>query len=198
MKVRIGINGFGRIGRLVLRQGINRPDVEFVAVNDLGADPEYMAYLLKYDTMHGRFPGEVRAEGEYLIVNEHKIRVFTKSNPAEIPWGEVGADYVVESTGVFTDQEKMQGHLQGGAKKVVLSAPPKDDTPIFVMGVNHTGYEPSMNMVSNASCTTNCLAPLAKVLHDTFGIKEGLMTTVHSVTGTQKTVDSASKKDWRG
>ena len=198
MKVRIGINGFGRIGRLVLRQGINRPDVEFVAVNDLGADPEYMAYLLKYDTMHGRFPGEVRAEGEYLIVNEHKIRVFTKSNPAEIPWGEVGADYVVESTGVFTDQEKMQGHLQGGAKKVVLSAPPKDDTPIFVMGVNHTGYEPSMNVVSNASCTTNCLAPLAKVLHDTFGIKEGLMTTVHSVTGTQKTVDSASKKDWRG
>lgn len=198
MKVRIGINGFGRIGRLVLRQGINRPDVEFVAVNDLGADPEYMAYLLKYDTMHGRFPGEVRAEGEYLIVNDHKIRVFTKSNPAEIPWGEVGADYVVESTGVFTDREKMQGHLQGGAKKVVLSAPPKDDTPIFVMGVNHTGYEPTMNMVSNASCTTNCLAPLAKVLHDTFGIKEGLMTTVHSVTGTQKTVDSASKKDWRG
>ena len=198
MKVRIGINGFGRIGRLVLRMGINRPDVEFVAVNDLGADPEYMAYLFKYDTMHGRFPGEVRAEGEYLLVNDHKIRVFTKSNPAEIPWGEVGVDYVVESTGVFTDQEKMQGHLQGGAKKVVLSAPPKDDTPMFVMGVNHTGYKPSMNMVSNASCTTNCLAPLAKVLHDTFGIKEGLMTTVHSVTGTQKTVDSASKKDWRG
>ena len=198
MKVRIGINGFGRIGRLVLRMGLDRPDVDFVAVNDLGADPEYMAYLFKYDTVHGRFPGEVRAEGEYLIVNDHKIRVFTKANPAEIPWGEVGADYVVESTGVFTDREKMQGHLQGGAKKVVLSAPPKDDTPIFVMGVNHTSYESSMTMVSNASCTTNCLAPLAKVLHDTFGMKEGLMTTVHSMTGTQKTVDSASKKDWRG
>lgn len=198
MKVRIGINGFGRIGRLVLRMGLGRPGVEFVAVNDLGADPEYMAYLFKYDTMHGRYPGEVRAEGEYLIVDDHKIRVFTKSDPAEIPWGQVGADYVVESTGVFTDGEKMQGHLKGGAKKVVLSAPPRDDTPIFVMGVNHEDYKPSMDMVSNASCTTNCLAPLAKVLHDTFGIKEGLMTTVHSVTGTQKTVDSASRKDWRG
>ncbi len=196
--MKIGINGFGRIGRLVLRMGSMRPDVEFVAVNDLGADPEYMAYLLKYDTMHGRFPGQVRAEGDYLLVNDHKIRVFQQANPADIPWGEVGADYVVESTGVFTDQEKMKGHLLGGAKKVILSAPPKDDTPIFVMGVNHEKYDKSMQMVSNASCTTNCLAPLAKVLHDTFGIKEGLMTTVHATTGTQKTVDTASKKDWRG
>ncbi len=198
MKVKIGINGFGRIGRLVLRQGISRPDVEFVAINDFGADPEYMAYLLQYDTMHGRFPGEVRAEGDFLIVNGQKIQVFQKANPAEIPWGQVGADYVVESTGQFTDKEKMAGHLEGGAKKVVLSAPPKDDTPIFVMGVNHTDYNSTMTVVSNASCTTNCLAPLAKVLHDTFGIKEGLMTTVHAITGTQRTVDSASKKDWRG
>lgn len=198
MKVKIGINGFGRIGRLVLRQGINRPDVEFVAINDLGADPEYMAYMFKYDTMHGRFDGEVFADGDCLVVNGKRIRVFQEANPAQIPWGQVGADYVVESTGQFTDKSKMQGHLDGGAKKVILSAPPKDDTPIFVMGVNHTSYDPSMTMVSNASCTTNCLAPLAKVLHENFGIKEGLMTTVHSITGTQRTVDSASKKDWRG
>lgn len=198
MKVKIGINGFGRIGRLVLRQGINRPDVEFVAINDLGADPEYMAYMFKYDTVHGRFDGEVFADGDCLVVNGHKIRIFQETNPAQIPWGQVGADYVVESTGQFTEQSKMQGHLDGGAKKVVLSAPPKDDTPIFVMGVNHTAYNSDMKMVSNASCTTNCLAPLAKVLHENFGIKEGLMTTVHSITGTQRTVDSASKKDWRG
>ena len=198
MKVKIGINGFGRIGRLVLRNGINRPNVEFVAINDLGADPEYMAYMFKYDTMHGRFDGEVYAEGDYLVVNGQKIRIFQESDPAKIGWDAVGADYVVESTGVFTSSDKMQAHLAGGAKKVVLSAPPKDDTPIFVMGVNHTSYDKCMTMVSNASCTTNCLAPLAKVLHDTFGIKEGLMTTVHSTTGTQKTVDSASKKDWRG
>lgn len=198
MKVKIGINGFGRIGRLILRQGINRPDVEFVAINDLGADPEYMAYMFKYDTMHGRFEGEVFADGDCLVVNGQKIRVFQEANPAQIPWGQVGADYVVESTGQFTDQSKMKGHLDGGAKKVVLSAPPKDDTPIFVMGVNHTSYNSEMKMVSNASCTTNCLAPLAKVLHENFGIKEGLMTTVHSITGTQRTVDSASKKDWRG
>lgn len=198
MKVRIGINGFGRIGRLVLRQGINRPDVEFVAINDLGADPEYMAYMFKYDSMHGRFDGEVFADGDFLVVNGHKIRVFQEANPAQIPWGQAGADYVVESTGQFTEQNKMHGHLDGGAKKVILSAPPKDDTPIFVMGVNHTDYNRGMNMVSNASCTTNCLAPLAKVLHENFGIKEGLMTTVHSITGTQRTVDSASKKDWRG
>lgn len=198
MKVKIGINGFGRIGRLVLRQGINRPDVEFVAINDLGADPKYMAYMFKYDTMHGRFDGEVFADGDYLVVNGRKIRIFQEANPALIPWGEVGAEYVVESTGQFTDQGKMQGHLDGGAKKVVLSAPPKDNTPIFVMGVNHTSYHSEMKMVSNASCTTNCLAPLAKVLHENFGIKEGLMTTVHSITGTQRTVDTASKKDWRG
>jgi len=198
MKVKIGINGFGRIGRLVLRQGMNRPDVEFVAINDMGADPEYMAYLFKYDTVHGRFSGEVYAEGDCLVINGHKIRVFQKANPAEIPWGEVGADYVVESTGQFTEKSKMQLHLEGGAKKVVLSAPPKDDTPIFVMGVNHETYTKDMTMVSNASCTTNCLAPLAKVINDNFGIREGLMTTVHAMTGTQRTVDSASKKDWRG
>ncbi len=198
VKVKIGINGFGRIGRLVLRQGINRPNVEFVAINDLGADPEYMAYLLKYDSVHGRFNGEVKADGDYLIVNGQKIKIFQESNPANIPWGEIGAEYVVESTGQFTDSTKMQGHLDGGAKKVVLSAPPKDDTPIFVMGVNEKDYSSSMTMVSNASCTTNCLAPLAKVIHDAYGIKEGLMTTVHSVTGTQKTVDSASRRDWRG
>ena len=198
MKVKIGINGFGRIGRLVLRNGVNRPGVEFVAINDLGADPEYMAYMFKYDTMHGRFDGEVYADGDYLVVNGQKIRVFQEADPAKIGWGQVGADYIVESTGVFTSSDKMRAHLDGGAKKVVLSAPPKDDTPIFVMGVNHTFYDKSMDMVSNASCTTNCLAPLAKVLHDTFGIKEGLMTTVHATTGTQKTVDSASNKDWRG
>ena len=198
MKIRIGINGFGRIGRLVLRQGILRPDVEFVAINDLAADPEYMAYLFKYDSVHGQFPGEVRAEGDCLIIAGKKIRVFQESSPAKIPWGEVGADYVVESTGVFTDGEKMKGHLEGGAKKVILSAPSKDDTPMFVMGVNHHTYTKDLTMVSNASCTTNCLAPLAKVLNDNFGIKEGLMTTVHSVTGTQKTVDTASQRDWRG
>jgi len=198
MKVKIGINGFGRIGRLVLRQGLRCPDVEFVAINDLGAEPEYMAYMFKYDTVHGRFDGEVRAEGDDLLINGKRIRVFQKANPAEIPWGEVGADYVVESTGQFTEGTKMRGHIEGGAKKVILSAPPKDDTPIFVMGVNHESYRSEMDLVSNASCTTNCLAPLAKVLHEAFGIKEGLMTTVHAMTGTQRTVDSASKKDWRG
>lgn len=198
MKVKIGINGFGRIGRLVLRQGLRCPDVEFVAINDLGADPDYMAYMFKYDTVHGRYPGEVSAEGDCLVVDGHKIRIFEKANPAEIPWGEVGAEYVVESTGQFTEAAKMRAHLAGGAKKVILSAPPKDDTPIFVMGVNHENYRSDMDLVSNASCTTNCLAPLAKVLHETFGIREGLMTTVHAMTGTQRTVDSASKKDWRG
>lgn len=198
MKVKIGINGFGRIGRLVLRQGLRCPDVEFVAINDMGAEPDYMAYMFKYDSVHGRFDGEVCADGDYLIINDQKIRVFSESTPANIPWGAVGADFVVESTGVFTDKEKMRGHLEAGAKHVVLSAPPKDDTPIFVMGVNHENYTPDMTMVSNASCTTNCLAPLAKVLHEHFGIKEGLMTTVHAMTGTQRVVDSASKKDWRG
>lgn len=198
MKVKIGINGFGRIGRLVLRQGLRCPDVEFVAINDLGADPEYMAYMFKYDTVHGRYPGEVSSEGDCLVVDGHKIRIFQQANPAEIPWGEVGADYVVESTGQFTEAAKMRAHLEGGAKKVILSAPPKDDTPIFVMGVNHESYRSDMDLVSNASCTTNCLAPLAKVLHEAFGIREGLMTTVHAMTGTQRTVDSASKKDWRG
>ncbi len=198
MKVTIGINGFGRIGRLVLRQGLKQEDVEFLAINDPGADPAYMAYMFKYDSVHGKFDGDVHAEDDCLVINGHKIKVFQKMNPAEIPWGETGVDYVVESTGIFTDSEKMAAHLQGGAKKVILSAPPKDNTPIFVMGVNHQGYTKDMNMVSNASCTTNCLAPLAKVIHEAFGIKEGLMTTVHAMTGTQKTVDSASKRDWRG
>lgn len=198
MNIKIGINGFGRIGRLVLRQGIARPEVSFVAINDLGADPAYMAYLFKYDSIHGTYPGSVQAEGDALVIDGKRIRVFQESEPAKIPWGDVGADYVVESTGVFTTAEKMQGHIAGGAKKVILSAPPKDDTPMFVMGVNHDSYRKELTFVSNASCTTNCLAPLAKVLHDNFGIKEGLMTTVHATTGTQKTVDSASKKDWRG
>ncbi len=198
MKVSIGINGFGRIGRLVLRQGLARPDVQFQAINDPGGDPEYLAYLFKYDSVHGRYPGTVRAEGDYLIIDEHKIRVFGVTDPAEIPWGSVGAEYVVESTGLFTTTEKMRAHIAAGAKKVVLSAPPKDDTPIFVMGVNHESYRPDMDFVSNASCTSNCLAPLAKGGHDKFGIVEGLMTTVHAMTGTQRVVDSPSKKDWRG
>lgn len=198
MKVKVGINGFGRIGRLVLRQGLRCPDVEFVAINELGADPAYMAYMLRYDSVHGRFDGEIAVEGDNLVINGQTIRIFQEAKPENIPWGSVGADYVVESTGQFTDAEKMRGHLKGGAKKVVLSAPPKDDTPIFVMGVNHEAYRKDMDLVSNASCTTNCLAPLAKVLHESFGIKEALMTTVHAMTGTQRTVDSASKKDWRG
>ena len=198
MKATIGINGFGRIGRLVLRQGLKNQNVAFLAINELGADPEYMAYMFKYDSVHGRYPGTVTAEGDYLVIDGQKIRIFSCANPAEIPWGAFGVDYVVESTGVFTEAAKMRGHIEGGAKKVILSAPPKDDTPIFVMGVNHMEYKAEMDMVSNASCTTNCLAPLAKVLHESFGIKEGLMTTVHAMTGTQRVVDSASKKDWRG
>lgn len=198
MGMKVGINGFGRIGRLVLRLGVERPDVEFVGINSHSQTPDYMAYLLKYDSVHGRFQGEVSWEGDDLIVNGRRIRVFHCELPEEIPWGSVGAEYVVESTGKFTTAEKMKGHLVGGAKKVLLTAPSKDDTPMFVMGVNNTSYDKSMDFVSNASCTTNCLAPVAKVLHDAFGIKEGLMTTVHSITGSQKTVDGTSKKDWRG
>ncbi len=198
MSVKIGINGFGRIGRLVLRTGIGRPGVEFVGINSHSQTPDYMAYLLKYDSVHGQFHGQVDSDENHLIVNGHKIRVFRCETPGEIPWHEVEADYIVESTGKFTDRAKMQGHLDAGAKKVILTAPAKDDTPLFVMGVNNTSYDPSMDFVSNASCTTNCLAPLAKVLHDEFGIVQGLMTTVHSITGTQKTVDGTSKKDWRG
>ena len=198
MGMKVGINGFGRIGRLVLRLGAQRPDVEFVGINSHSQTPDYMAYLLKYDSVHGRFSGEVDWDGDDLIVNGRRIRVFHCELPEEIPWGSVGAEYIVESTGKFTTADKMRGHLLGGAKKVVLTAPSKDDTPMFVMGVNNTSYDKSMDFVSNASCTTNCLAPLAKVLHDSFGIREGLMTTVHSTTGSQKTVDGTSKKDWRG
>lgn len=198
MSIKVGINGFGRIGRLVLRLGLEHPDIEFVGVNSHSQTPDYMSYLLKYDSVHGRYAGTVSYEGDDLIVNGHRIHVFHCEEPGEIDWASVGAEYVIESTGKFTTAEKMKGHLERGAKKVILSAPSKDDTPMFVMGVNNTSYDKAMQFVSNASCTTNCLAPVAKVLHDTFGIKQGLMTTVHSITGSQKTVDGTSKKDWRG
>ena len=171
MGMKVGINGFGRIGRLVLRLGMERPDIEFVGINSHSQTPDYMAYLLKYDSVHGRYQGEVSWDGDDLIVNGRRIRVFHCEEPHEIPWSSVGAEYIIESTGKFTTAEKMKGHLAGGAKKVLLTAPSKDDTPMFVMGVNNTSYDKSMDFVSNASCTTNCLAPVAKVLHDTFGIK---------------------------
>ena len=196
MGIKIGINGFGRIGRLVFRHGINREDIEFVGINDL-ISSDYMAYMLKYDTIHGRFDGTVDSTPDSLIVNGKEINVFSQKDPAQIPWGDVGADYVVESTGFFTTVEKASAHLVGGAKKVVISAP-SSDAPMFVMGVNQEKYASSMNVVSNASCTTNCLAPLAKIINDNFGIADGLMTTVHSTTATQKTVDGPSVKDWRG
>ena len=195
--IKIGINGFGRIGRLVFRASVERPNVQVVAINDL-IDVDYMAYMLKYDSTHGIFKGEVSVKDGKLIVNGQEIRVTAERNPADINWGAVGADYVVESTGLFLTKESAQGHIKAGAKKVIMSAPSKDDTPMFVMGVNHKEYKNDLNFVSNASCTTNCLAPLAKVLNDKFGIVEGLMTTVHATTATQKTVDSPSMKDWRG
>jgi glyceraldehyde 3-phosphate dehydrogenase len=198
MSIKIGINGFGRIGRLVFRAGIDRPDVEFLGINDPGMTPDYMAYMLRYDTMHGQFKGDISYTEDSIIVNGKEVKFYAKMNPAEIPWGELGVEYVVESTGLFLTQEKSQGHLDAGAKKVIMSAPSADATPMFVMGVNNKTYTPNMNFVSNASCTTNCLAPIAKVLHDNWGITEGLMTTVHSTTATQKTVDGPSKKDWRG
>ena len=196
---KIGINGFGRIGRFVFRASTKRDDNEVVAINDL-LPVDYMAYMLKYDTMHGRFDGTVDYDMEkgLLIVNGKAIRVTACKNPAEIAWGEVGAEYVVESTGLFLTKEKAQAHIEAGAKYVVMSAPSKDDTPMFVCGVNENTYVKGTQFVSNASCTTNCLAPIAKVLHDKFGIVEGLMTTVHSTTATQKTVDGPSMKDWRG
>jgi glyceraldehyde 3-phosphate dehydrogenase len=196
-KIKIGINGFGRIGRLVFRVAAANDNVEVVGINDL-IDVDYIAYMLKYDSTHGRFKGEVSVEDGMLVVNGKKIRITSEPNPADLKWNEVGAEYVVESTGLFLTKEKTQGHLDAGAKKVIMSAPSKDDTPMFVMGVNNTAYKNDMNFVSNASCTTNCLAPVAKVLHDNFGIIEGLMTTVHATTATQKTVDGPSKKDWRG
>ncbi|MBC8110318.1 MAG: type I glyceraldehyde-3-phosphate dehydrogenase [Verrucomicrobia bacterium] len=199
MAIKVGINGFGRIGRLVFRSIIyNHPNIEVVGINDL-IDPDYMAYMLKYDSTHGIFKGEVKVEDGHLVVNGHHIRVSAEKDPANLKWNEVGCEYVVESTGLFLDKEKAGSHLKAGAKRVVISAPAKDDTiPTFVMGVNNDKYKADMDIVSNASCTTNCLAPLAKVLHDKFGIEEGLMTTVHAVTATQKTVDGPSAKDWRG
>ncbi len=195
--IKIGINGFGRIGRLVFRASIDRPNVQVVAINDL-IDVDYMAYMLKYDSTHGIFVGDVSVKNGKLVVNGNEIRVTSEKDPANLKWDEVGAEYIVESTGLFLTKEKAKGHLKAGGKKVILSAPSKDDTPMFVMGVNHKSYTKDMDYVSNASCTTNCLAPVAKVLHDKFGIVEGLMTTVHSVTATQKTVDGPSMKDWRG
>ena len=196
MGIKIGINGFGRIGRLVFRAVTGRKGVEVVGINDL-LDVDYMAYMLRYDSTHGRFDGEVAVEGDNLVVNGKSIRVTAEKNPADLAWSAIGATFVVESTGLFLTDEKARAHIDAGAEKVVLSAPSKDDTPMFVMGVNHTSYA-GQDIVSNASCTTNCLAPLAKVIHDKFGIVEGLMTTVHAVTATQKTVDGPSSKDWRG
>lgn len=198
MSIKVGINGFGRIGRLVFRAGLSNPNIEFVGINDPGMTPDYMAYMLRYDTMHGQYKGSIEFDDNSITVDGKKVNVYAKMNPAEIPWGEIGVDYVVESTGLFLTKEMAQAHLDAGAKKVIMSAPSKDDTPMFVMGVNHDTYTKDMNFVSNASCTTNCLAPIAKVLHDSFGITDGLMTTVHSATATQKTVDGPSKKDWRG
>ena len=200
MAIKIGINGFGRIGRLVFRAAMEQPEKdEVVAINDPAINRDYMVYMTKYDTIHGRFHGTVEIKDEKFTVNGKAIEVFDLMNPAEIPWGKVGADYVVESTGVFTTTEKCKAHLEGGAKKVIISAPAKDaETPTFVMGVNQNTYTKDMKVVSNASCTTNCLAPLAKVINDNFGIVEGLMTTVHATTATQKTVDGPSMKDWRG
>jgi len=196
-KIKIGINGFGRIGRFVFRVAVAKENVEVVAINDL-IDVDYMAYMLKYDSTHGQFKGTVEVKDGNLIVNGKTIRVTAQRNPVDINWGAVGADYVVESTGLFLEKAKAQGHIDGAAKKVILSAPSKDDTPMFVMDVNHKSYTNDMTFVSNASCTTNCLAPIAKVLNDNFGILDGLMTTVHATTATQKTVDGPSAKDWRG
>lgn len=192
----VGINGFGRIGRLVLRAALKAGGVKVVAVNDPFIDLEYMVYMFKYDSTHGRYPGEVKAENGKLVVDGNAISVFMERTPSAIPWGKSGAEYVVESTGVFTTIDKAKAHLEGGAKKVVISAP-SADAPMFVMGVNQEKYDPSMNIISNASCTTNCLAPVAKVINDNFGIVEGLMTTVHAFTATQKTVDGPSAKAWR-
>ncbi|MBP7507205.1 MAG: type I glyceraldehyde-3-phosphate dehydrogenase [Prolixibacteraceae bacterium] len=196
-KIKIGINGFGRIGRFVFRVAVANENIEVVGINDL-IDVNYMAYMLKYDSTHGRFKGSVEVKDGKLVVNGNAIRVTAEKNPADLKWGEIGAEYVVESTGLFLEKAKAQGHLDAGAKKVIMSAPSKDDTPMFVMGVNQDKYTKDMNFVSNASCTTNCLAPIAKVLNDNFGIIEGLMTTVHATTATQKTVDGPSMKDWRG
>lgn len=197
MSTKIGINGFGRIGRLAFQTALEKGDVEVIAINDPFITADYMAYMLRYDTVHGRFQGKVEGEGNTLTVNGKAVKVYNEMDPHNIPWGADGVDYVLECSGVFTESAKAQAHIDAGAKKVVISAPSKD-APMFVMGVNEETYDTSMNIVSNASCTTNCLAPLAKVINDKYGIKDGLMTTVHSTTATQKTVDGASKKDWRG
>jgi glyceraldehyde 3-phosphate dehydrogenase len=200
MPAKMGINGFGRIGRLVFRAAMANPNVTVVAVNDPFMDLEYMVYMLKYDSVHGMYPGTVEKGEGCLIVDGKTVTIFAEKDPASIPWGKAGADYVCESTGVFCDKPKAGLHLGGGCKKVIISAPPKDDVPMFVCGVNHTEYKSDLEVVSNASCTTNCLAPLAKVINDKFGIVEGLMTTVHAMTATQLTVDGPSRggKDWRG
>lgn len=197
MTIKVGINGFGRIGRMVFRAAVkNFKDIEIVGINDL-LEPDYLAYMLSYDSVHGRFDGSVSIEGNTLVVNGHKIRLTAIKDPAELKWNEVGADIVIESTGLFLTKETCQKHIAAGAKKVIMSAPSKDDTPMFVYGVNDKTYA-NQTIISNASCTTNCLAPVAKVLNDTWGIKRGLMTTIHAATATQKTVDSPSNKDWRG
>ena len=195
-KIKIGINGFGRIGRLVFRAAIKSNNIDIVAINDI-VDIDYILYMLKYDSTHGKFFKEVRIEKNFLIIDSHKIRVTAERNIEDISWGEVGAEYIVESTGLFLTQDTASKHIKSGAKKVVMSAPSKDQTPMFVMGVNQFNYNKNMDIVSNASCTTNCLAPIVKVLHENFGVKNGLMTTVHSVTATQKTLDAPSVKDWR-
>ena len=197
MAIKVGINGFGRIGRMVFRAAVqNFKDIEIVGINDL-LEPDYVAYMLKYDSVHGRFKGEVSVEGNTLVVNGKKIRLTAVKDPAELKWNEVGAEIIVESTGLFLTKETCEKHIAAGAKKIIQSAPSKDDTPMFVFGVNDNTYK-GETIISNASCTTNCLAPLAKVINDTFGIKRGLMTTVHAATNTQKTVDAPSNKDWRG
>ena len=197
MTIRVGINGFGRIGRLVFRAAQKRNDIEIVGINDL-IDVEYMAYMLRYDTIHGQFDGSVEVKDGKLVVNGKAIRVTAEKNPADLKWNEVSADYVVESTCLFLTKDKAQAHIDAGAKYVVMSAPSKDDTPMFVCGVNTDSYVKGTQFVSNASCTTNCLAPIVKVLNDVFGVENGLMTTVHATTATQKTVDGPSMKDWRG
>ena len=196
MSIKVGINGFGRIGRMVFRASLNHPEIEIVGINDL-CPADYLAYMLKYDTMHGRFAADVKSNDYGIVVNGREIPVFAERNPADLPWGKIGAEYVVESTGLFLTKEKAQAHIDAGAKKVVMSAPSKDDTPMFVCGVNLDAYTPDIKIVSNASCTTNCLAPLAKIINDNFGIAEGLMTTVHADTATQQVVDGFSKKNWR-
>jgi glyceraldehyde 3-phosphate dehydrogenase len=196
-KIKIGINGFGRIGRFVFRVAMTKENIDVVGINDI-IDVEYMAYMLKYDSTHGQFKGTIEVKDGMLIVNGKKIRITAERNPADLKWNEIGAEYIVESTGLFLSKDKVEAHITAGAKKVIMSAPSKDDTPMFVMGVNHKSYTNDMKFVSNASCTTNCLAPIAKVLNDNFGMLEGLMTTIHATTATQKTVDGPSAKDWRG